>query len=67
MVLLQCNANVLSLWVLSWVFVISHVPRLGSEDAVIAAEFAVFTGEPRGASLAEDNVSWYHIFSYHCG
>ena len=47
------------------VAVVSHVPGLGCEDAVVAAELAVFTGEPRCAALAEDDVSGDDEFA--CG
>jgi hypothetical protein len=31
---------------------------------MIAAEFAVFAGKPRGAALPEDDVAWDNVFAW---
>jgi hypothetical protein len=62
-VFLEGDTDVLPLWVFIRVTVVPYVTRLCSEDAVIAAEFAVLAGEPRRASLPEDDVSWDNILS----
>lgn len=63
MVFLERNTNVLAFRVQSGIPVVPYVTRFGGEDAVVAAEFAVFAGEPRGAALAEDDVAGDHIFA----
>jgi hypothetical protein len=62
-VFFESNADVLSLWVLSWIAVVAYVAGLSGEDAVVAPKFAVLAREPRGASLAEDDVSRNYIFA----
>jgi hypothetical protein len=64
MVFLEGDTNVLSFWVFPRVTIVSYVTRLCSKDAVVATEFAVLAGEPRRASLPENDVSWDDIFSY---
>lgn len=63
MVLLQRNANILPIRMFPGVLVVSDIARLGRKDAVVPSEFAVFAGEPRRASLSEDDVSWDHVFA----
>jgi hypothetical protein len=63
-VFLKSDTNVLSLWVLPRVAIVPYVARLCSEDAVIAAKFAILAGEPRCASLPKDDVSWDDILAY---
>ena len=63
MVFLEGDTNVLPLWVFLRVTVVSYVTRLCREDAVVAAEFAVFAGKPGRSSLSEDDVSWDDILS----
>jgi hypothetical protein len=55
--LVQCHADVLAFRVLARVLVVPHVAGFCCEDAMVAPEFAVFAGEPRGAALAEDDVA----------
>ena len=64
MIFLESNANVLSLWVFSRVTVVPYVAGFCGEDTMIATEFAVLAREPRGASLAEDDVSRNYIFAW---
>lgn len=64
MVLLERDANVLSIGMSSGVFVVSYISALRRKDAVIAAEFAVLAGEPCGAALAEYNVARDYIFAW---
>jgi len=63
-VFLEGDTNVLPLWVFLRVTVVSYVTRLCGEDAVVAAEFAVFAGKPGRSSLSEDDVSRNDILSY---
>lgn len=64
MVFLESDTNVLPLWVFIRITVVPYVTRLCSEDAVVAAEFAVLAGKPGCSSLSEDDVSWDDILSY---
>lgn len=63
MFLLERNANILSLWVFLGIPVVPYVTRFCGEDAVVSSKFAVLAGEPGGAALAEDDVSWNHILA----
>lgn len=63
MLLLQRHADILPLRMPPRVLVVSYVAALGREDAVVSSEFAVLTGEPCCAPLAEDNVAGDDVFA----
>lgn len=63
MVFFERDADVLSLRMLAWVFVVPYVSGFCCEDAVISSEFAVFAGEPVRATLAEDDVAWNDVLA----
>jgi hypothetical protein len=63
-VFLERYANVLSVGMFPWVFVVSYVSALRRKDAVIAAKFTVLARKPRSAALAEYNVAGDYIFAW---
>lgn len=64
MILLQRHANILPFRMFPRIAIIPHVTRLRGEDTMVTAELAVFTGEPRGSPLAEDDVAWDDEFAW---
>jgi hypothetical protein len=60
---LERYADVLSVGMFPWVFVVSYVTALCRKDAVVAAKFAVLAWEPRSAALAENDVAGDYIFA----
>jgi hypothetical protein len=61
LVALERNAYVLSFGMQLRIFVVFHIARFGGIDSMVATHGAVGAGEPVGAALAEDDVSWDDI------